>query len=700
MWGIREIWDMALVVARGIARSKLSPLVLAFSLLTGAPAFAQLSAGELNQFRAAVSSLGQRSGPPRVSNPAAQSLLDWMYLQRPDNSASFSAYAEFLRAHPDWPRRQILSEQAEKRLNGTERSALVIEHFNANAPQSVKALDAYVRALRQEDQDDAAKRAVKAFWRTVPMNQSEQTEVMTRYRQELDLFDHHMRVDRIISGGFGAADMAARRALANAIPGGEVHKQGNAVRLQIVEAIRTGTRGNISSSQRQRIDQLVDNLPETAQRDTGFVYDYARWLEFSDQPEKAGRVLAAHPTHPHGDMSYAWKVRDMVARDLIERGDGEAAYKVASQHGLTTKDEQIYREAEWLSGWIALRFLGDARKAWDHFDAMYKGSTAIISRARGAYWLGRAAQALGQGEIAGQWYEQATRIGGSTFYGQMAALDRYGEAKIDAPSVRDPDGDERATFNNKLLIEAVRIAHQAGESDLTKSLLLAQANNVKSQAEATLTLKLAKQLGGDSVATFAAKRVGAQGYAVGREGYPTLRGVPAKPEAALIHAIIRQESTFDSQARSPVGALGLMQLMPETAKQQARRMGVRHSTAMLQSNPTHNIKLGSAFLQGLLDNFGGSYILAPAAYNAGPGRAREWVERFGSPTNSRLRSLDLTPERNEPAVWKTIDWIEAIPFNETRNYVMRVNEAVSVYRAILNDGPQPVRLALSRDLRR
>lgn len=699
MWGIREIWDMALVVARRVARSKLSPLILAFSLLAGAPAEAQLSGGELAQFRGAVATMGAGGGVANLADPAAQSLLDWMYLQRPDNRANFLSYAEFMRAHPDWPRRQILAEQAEKRLNGSEPAEKVIDHFKANAPQSVKGLDAYVRALKTEDQDSAAKEAVKLFWRTATLTLSEQTDVMRRYRNELDIFDHHMRVDRLIIGGLEANDMAKRRSLVAAIPAGDVHKRGNELRLQMMEAIRTGNRGQVSAAQRQRFDIQASSLPDAARRDTGFVYDYARWLEFADEPVKAGQILAEQPTHPHGDMSYAWRVRDMVARDLVERGYGEAAYRVASQHGLTTKDDQAYRDAEWLSGWIALRSVGDANKAWGHFDAMYKGSTAIISKARGAYWLGRTAQALGQGEIANQWYGVAARTGGSTFYGQMAALDRYGEAKIDAPEVPDPAADDRLAYNGKKLVQAAQIAHQLGDKELVKSLLLAQANNVKSQAEATLTLRLARQLGSDAVATFAAKRVGAQGYLIGREGYPTLRNVPGKPEAALIHAIIRQESTFDSQARSPVGALGLMQLMPATATQQAKRMGLRHSTAMLQSNPAHNVKLGSAYLQGLLDDFNGSFILAVASYNAGGNRAREWVTRFGHPANPRLLSVDLTPQKNEPAIWKTIDWIEAIPFNETRNYVMRVNEAVSVYRAILG-GDKPVRLALNQDLRR
>ncbi len=697
MIGLREIVDMVMVVARPALRRKLSGLALVFSLLTALPSAAQLTNGELATFKASVAAASSRSPAPTAaqSDPIATDIATWIYLQNENNGADFTAYVRFTERYPDWPRRDQLTKLAEKRLTGRESDRDLLAFFSGTPPQSLRGLEAYVTALRRTDQHGQAQKAVKEFWRTGTLSVREQTELLKRYADSLDEADLHMRNDRLIIGANGAKDMTERTALASAIPLGSGHRQANAVRLHLMEQMRKG-RGTLSASVIHKTDARIASIREEDQRDTGFIYDHARWLEFTDRPIEAGRVLLKHALQPHGDSSYAFKVRDMVARDLIEIGETAMAYKVASEHGVDPLDEPSTRDAEWLAGWIALRFAGLPENAWAHFNAMYKSSTSVISRARGAYWLGRTALAMGKTDIAHSWLETAAKSGGSSFYGQAAALDRYGEVTIRIPKLADVSGDERKKFNSLPLVRAARVTQQAGLTDLTKAFVLAIANTVKSQSDATLTLELAKSLGRDDLATFVAKRVGVQGFLAGEIGYPTLPRVPAQPETALIHAIIRQESTFDPRVVSPAGAMGLMQLMPATAKKQAQALGLKPSTDRLTSDPAYNVTLGSAYLQRQLDDFGGSYILAAAAYNAGPARVSQWLNRFGSPTSPRL---PIKAQNNEPAYWRAMDWIEAIPFYETRNYVMRVNEAVSVYRGILAQG-KPVRLALSRDLTR
>ena len=708
MWGIGNSLDMVSVVARARAGSKHSPLIssfiLAFLISLPLPAQADLNANQLATLRAAYSNVNSPSATLALSqvrqlgNPAAAAMIQWLYLQRPDNSASFEDYATFLASYPDWPRRQILANRAEEVLQGDEDASLVASFFKANPPTSVSGLNAYVLALRQTGQAEAANTAISTFWRTATLEPSEQRDVLSRYRGQISGADIQARIDRIMTGGYGASDLPQRRALLSGIPQSEGSRAANDVRLKIIQEIRSTPRGQVSATQRARMEQLVKTVPAAARQDSGFIYDYARWLDYADQPEKAAQLLNDHPEHPHGDPAYLFRVRDSIARDLIEKGQGQLAYQVASAHGLTADTDQTYRDAEWMAGWIALRFVGNPEKAWTHFQQQYNSSTALISRARGAYWLGRTAAASGKPDVAQQWYKVAANTSATTFYGQIAALQLSSQVHIEPPVADTPSTSDRTAFNNKPLVQAALLAHQLGADDLVKSFMLAQANTAKTQAEATLTLKLADRIGNHAIATFAAKRLGAQGFAIGREGYPVLRmRVPQQPESALIHAIIRQESTFDAQARSPAGALGLMQLMPATARRQASKMGIRrHTDAMLQDNPGHNVQLGSAYLQGLLDDFDGSYILAAAGYNAGPNRAKEWVGRFGSPTQPSLPFTSTSGQ--EPALWRTLDWIEMIPFAETRNYVMRVNEAVSVYRAVLVGKPAP--LALARNLSR
>ena len=194
-----------------------------------------------------------------------------------------------------------------------------------------------------------------------------------------------------------------------------------------------------------------------------------------------------------------------------------------------------------------------------------------------------------------------------------------------------------------------------------------------SATELTLVAGLAKAIGRADLQIAAARKAARHGHLLGSTGYPTLAN--QKPiqgaDPALVHAIIRQESSFAPQARSPVGAAGLMQVMPATAKATARRIGAKHSAKALH-DPAHNLRLGTAYVADLLDQYGGSVLMAAAAYNAGPGRVRSWVNWLGDP---RDRDRDIA------------NWVESIPFRETRNYVQRVLEATLVYRARLTGAP-------------
>ena len=311
--------------------------------------------------------------------------------------------------------------------------------------------------------------------------------------------------------------------------------------------------------------------------------------------------------------------------------------------------------------------------------------------------MGRTAQANGESEKAQGWYKLAATFSNS-FYGQAAASEvNTTNALLALPEIPEPSQASKIVFNGRELVKVIRASVALPDHDIARLFMRTLAESASSQDEATLTVRLGRELHRNDLAALAGKNVGRKGFQVGRDGYPMIASQPARPETALIHAIIRQESMFASDAKSEAGAVGLMQLMPNTASRLAKEMRITHRPAML-TNGQHNVKLGSKYLADLVARFEGSYVLAAASYNAGPGRSVEWMGRFGDPSQPRLRTVPING-KPAPAHWQTIDWIEMIPFAETRNYVMRISEGVQTYRVVVGS-KSDLRTAFKSDLLR
>jgi soluble lytic murein transglycosylase len=305
-----------------------------------------------------------------------------------------------------------------------------------------------------------------------------------------------------------------------------------------------------------------------------------------------------------------------------------------------------------------------------------------ISVARGAYWAGRAAEAKGD-PASTRWYTAAAKHQ-ATYYGQLAAFRMGNSAPPKLVPEPTPSKQEIAAFDKKEIVRAARMLDQLGERDRMKPFVLRLSDLAKSPTEHALAARLAEEMGRLDLSVSLAKRASYVGVPLMQHGYPVLQmdrgGLAEKP---LVLAMTRQESAFDVAAVSRAGARGLMQLMPTTAKEVAKQQGLPYNADRLLSDPTYNLTLGRAFLDGLLERFSGSYVLSVAAYNAGPARVWQWVQQFGDP--------------REPNV-DVIDWIELIPFNETRSYVQRVLENLQVYRVRLGD--TQLAFSLHEDLRR
>jgi len=375
--------------------------------------------------------------------------------------------------------------------------------------------------------------------------------------------------------------------------------------------------------------------------------------------------------------------RRRLVRRAAREGRSLRAYRLASQHYLAPGDGYAYADLEWLSGWVALRLLEDPARAVPHFQRFHAVVETPISLGRGGYWLGRAYAARGDSAEAFRWYAAAAAHQ-TSFYGQLAAAEigAEGDPRLTRPAL--PDWRKSPALRDDDVRMAV-ILHFAGDEALAFQSFTHLAKTLPGEAALGALADLALDLGRPHYAVRVAKKAARRGVILHKAYYPVtdLAGYSNLIEPALAMSIARQETELNPRAISPAGARGLMQLMPSTARKVARKVGEKYVPRLLDRDWQYNARLGQAYMAEQIADFGGSYVLAAAAYNAGPAHAKDWIADYGDP---RLARVDV------------IDWIERIPFRETRNYVQRVMEGLYVYRVRLSGTAGP--MTLPEDLAR
>jgi len=416
-------------------------------------------------------------------------------------------------------------------------------------------------------------------------------------------------------------------------------------------------------------DKLMAAVTPALQKDPLYLLSQAQKLRRAGDLGAALKVMAEAPRDRTAlvDPDEWWTERRVLARKLLDAKRPEDAYKLCAEHSASGREHSI--EAEFHAGWIALRFLNDPARAAAHFDHAAHRAETPISRARIAYWQGRTAEAAGDRDKARSSYMAASKDQ-TVYYGQLAKA-RLGETLTDVRKPRQiAKGDARAA--------ATRVAEMLvalGENDMAATLATEAVKTMTDEAQIAALADVAARAGDARVTLAIGKTAIQRGHTLDEAAYPTF-GIPAFEPAlnsapmAVIYAIARQESAFAPRALSPAGAKGLMQMMDATAKRTAQQIGVAFDKARLIEDPAFNALLGAAHLGQLLNDFRGSYILTFVAYNAGPRRVREWIEAYGDP--------------RDPAV-DPVDWVERIPFTETRNYVQRVTENLEIYRLRFGD---------------
>lgn len=603
----------------------------------------------------------------RLNDPVAQALLHWRYLAAQGTYPSFSELIEFLRNHPDWPERESLMKRAEEIMPLHYDPQKVIAIFAGQEPLTgdgkLKLGAAYI-AIGQKDYGTFW---IREAWTKHTLTSDIENRIRSDYRQYLRKEDHRARLQHLL---WWQSYSAARRLFPYLDKDDQIVAS---ARMDL--AVGRSKQASLAPVPRKYLD------------DPGLIYEQARRFRKADMEKEAREILKKAPQDETRLVRSDkwWDERGILARDAIEERLYGEAYDLAAHHVASPGVD--FAEAQWLAGWLALRYLDDPEQAILHFQTLYEGVRYPISRSRAAYWLGRSLERTGNVADAHNWYVKAAELQ-TTYYGQLAA-ERISPSERPQIALPEPwavsNGDIKRTLN-KEIIQAVVMLHDFGQPKTLKQFVLHLAEHLEDPIELSSLADILGQLGYPHYSLKVAKKASLKHVFLIDRSYPVNAlpkavGGAAQVEPALVLGLSRQESEFNPEARSGAGALGTMQLMPATAKAVARKYGLSYDQGRLGQDASYNMTLGSAFLADLVRRFDGSYVLAAAAYNAGPTRVRQWLSIFGDPRNP---SID------------PIDWIETIPFSETRNYVQRILENTQVYRYRLANKPTP--LLLSNDL--
>ncbi len=613
----------------------------------GAPAQA-LSDADLGALRTALAAARagdwSRAGAEAASSkdPLPSKILRWMDYASPGAPGNFADIAAFIEKDPLWPRQQALLAHAEEALIG-ETDATAADWFKNHPPVSAAGTVRAAEVMLNAGDVAGGTAALRAAWVDSHFNALDEKSFLAKHGAAIRTEDDERRLDRLLWEG---RSEAARRMLPR-VP---------ADWRALAEARLVLAAGGADAQ------AAWAKVPLGLRADPGLLYAEVHWLRMKDMTDAAVQILLAHPGDPVRPELWAAE-RQVIARRVLAAGNAELADRIAEQHGAI--DGNAFADSEFLLGYIALRYMKDPARAFDDFSRILTRADLPYAKARAGYWGGRAAEAQAKPALAQKWYAAGAEHM-STFYGQLAAHQLGDNAPPHPVPEPRPDAAEQARFDGDELVRADRAFFALADRADSKIFLLDLAGHAKTPTEFAMLADLAEKNGRIDLAIAVAKRAITAGTPLMIHGYP-VTALPAggTAEHALLYAIVRQESAFEVDAVSRSGARGLMQLMPATAAFIAAKVPLPLSVERLTEDGIYNIALGRAYLERLLDDFGGSYALAIAAYNAGPGRVRQWLADYGDPRGGKI---DM------------VDWIEIIPVAETRNYVQRVLENLQVYR--------------------
>ena len=602
---------------------------------------------------------------PTIEDPLARKLVEWAILKADDTeNIDMSRYTAFLAENPSWPAIELIRRRAEATL-WVDRlePAFVRSFFAKHRPATAKGKFALARALLLQGDSAGAQGLVRDAWRNDAFSNDVEAAALDVFQDLITPADHKARMDvRLYAEDVDAALRAANRAGGNA----------PAIAKARIAVIRKASNAKA----------LLDAVPPDGQRDIGLIFSRIQLLRRAEKATEAAALMVSVPRE-HGqplDADQWWIERRLVARKLLDGADPKTAYRVVRDAAPPAKEN--YRvEQQFTAGWIALRYLNEPAAALAHFAKIGEVSSHPIALARSGYWQGRASEALGRKEEARAHFEAAARYP-TAYYGQIARA-RIGHKDI---SLRAPP-ELPAGLGRLEVVRAIEILYDIEERDLVAGALADLGERASDVAALAALAEVAGQHKDARAMALIGKAATARGlplehYAFPVAGIPEFKPIGPPIELPVVYAIARQESTFNPKTVSSARAMGLMQVTPAAGRYVAQKFRAPFDEHRLLSDQIYNVQLGAAELGDLLQDYRGSYILTFVGYNAGRGRVREWIAKHGDPRDPKV----------DP-----IDWVEQIPFSETRKYVQRVMENLQVYRVRFGGGSK---LLIEADLRR
>ncbi|MFG3593613.1 lytic transglycosylase domain-containing protein [Bradyrhizobium sp. RDI18] len=600
-----------------------------------------------------------------ISDPVARKLAEWVILRSDNNNASVERYRAFISANPSWPSQTFLRRRIEAALWDDRRDdSTVWSWFENESPISGKGKFALAKAMLARGDRANAERLVREAWRHDGMSEDTENAALDMFGALLTAGDHKARMESLL---YGTEQETGGMRAAKRLGSGHV------------ALAKARIAANKKSS---NLRALLEAVPRELHGETGYIFAKIQLLRREEKFNEAVQLMLSAPKDPNRlhNLNEWWIERRLLARKMLDVGEHRTAYLIARDAALPTRD--IYKtEQEFTAGWIALRFLKDPAVAAQHFARIGVGSVNPTALARAGYWQGRAAEAAGRAQEARAAYGRAAEQS-TSYYGQLARA-KLGLPQLQLNGVPSTRGRGVERFE---IVRAVQLLYDLDERELAITILADMGENGDPEALVglgELTSRYRDARGMLLLGKAALNRgLPFDVYAYPVTGIPSFKQIGPEVEPSVIYSIARQESAFNPAVVSPAQAYGLMQVTPDAGRYVCKRAGVSFDLQRMKTDSVYNAMPGAAELGGLLEDYRGSYILTFAGYNAGRGSVKKWIERYGDPRDPKVDA---------------VDWVEQIPFSETRNYVQRIMENLQVYRARFGGG---TKLQIEADLHR
>ena len=591
-------------------------------------------------------------GIEKINDKVARKIIIWRWLIADDGQSSKKELENFFKHNKEWPKINKIKAKLESKKVVTNLKN-TLDWFQENPPITPIAKIKLSEVLMNNQFTEEGNWLLKETWVNNSFSYSEEKYILKKYKNLITDKENSQRLENLIWN----------------------RKWGNANRQlkRVSKDIRYLSLAKINLSRRRgNVDQSINNVPKNLLSEESLIYERIKWRRKARLENTSLELLLSYK----GKYSYPkkwWKEINYHTRKQISYKNYQTAINILKQYN--SSSESYLSESQWLAGWLSLTFNRDSKSAYEHFSKMFLEVKTPISKARASYWAGKASENLGNSNSAQTWYERAAAFP-ATFYGQLALNELNNELYL--PSQKLKINDELfENFKKNELVRALILLLQMNERKLARVFsmhLVSQSNNT---ADILMLSKILNDFDKISLSIFAGKKAIYKNIYIPTLNFP----VPKEKLLDLIVkntvipvpvtlAISRQESAFDTNAKSRAGARGLMQLMPRTARVTAKKNNYKYKRSYLTSRPSYNVKIGSFYFREMLDKFNGSYVLALAAYNAGPSRVNRWLKTYGDPRKNQI----------DP-----VTWMELIPISETRNYVQRVIEGIYMYRMLLDE---------------